>query len=250
MVDYLDTTLGKLAYCKHVFAESKVGVVFLGGLRSDMGGTKALALEAFCQEQRISFLRFDYMGHGMSDGEFTDGTIGVWKQNVLDVLDQLTEGPQVLVGSSLGGWLMVLAARERRERVAALVGVAVAPDFTEELMWEVFDADARAIIEREGAYEMPSEYSDCPYTITRDLIEDGRRHLVLREEIPIMCPVRLLHGMKDDDVPYAFSYRLAEQLASLDVEVLLEKGGDHRMSSEYSIGLLAGIVKEVIARCS
>lgn len=222
------------------------GVVFLGGFMSDMTGTKAVTLEAFCRARGQAFLRFDYQGHGASSGRFEDGTIGRWAADALTAFDQLTEGPQILVGSSMGGWIALLTALARRERVAGLVGIAPAPDFTEDLLWDAFPLDQRATLMREGVLRLPSEYSDKPYSITLKLIEDGRRHLLLRDAIDLPCPVRLLHGMRDPDVPWQRSLLLADKLATPDVRVELVKDGDHRLSREQDLALLCGSVAELL----
>jgi pimeloyl-ACP methyl ester carboxylesterase len=214
------------------------GVVFLGGFMSDMTGTKAQALDRFCAERGQAFLRFDYFGHGASSGAFKDATVGRWKDDALAVLDELTEGPQVLVGSSIGGWIMLLAALARPERVRALVGIAAAPDATEDLMWAELSEAQRATMLRDGFLRLPSEYSPDGYIYTRTLIEEGRRHLVMRAPIPLRCPVRLLHGMRDRDVPWRTSLALAEKLESRDVAVTLVKDGDHRLSTEGNLALL------------
>ena len=222
------------------------GIVFLGGFKSDMTGSKALALEAFARARGQSFLRFDYSGHGASDGKFTEGCIGTWAADAIAALDALTEGPQILVGSSMGGWLMLLTALARPERVAGLVGIAAAPDFTEDLMWEKFSHEVRETILREGSYAEPSAYSDDPYIITRKLIEDGRDHLLLRGPIRLNCPVRLLHGMRDPDVPWQVSVRLAEALETDDVRIALVKDGDHRLSREQDLALLRATVGDLL----
>ncbi|HTP85215.1 MAG TPA: alpha/beta hydrolase [Alphaproteobacteria bacterium] len=224
------------------------GVVFLGGFMSDMTGTKAVTLEAFCRSRGCAFLRFDYRGHGASSGRFEDGTIGSWAADALAAFDQLTEGPQILVGSSMGGWIALLTALARRERAAALVGIAPAPDFTEDLLWEAFPPDQRAALLRDGVLRLPSEYSEKPYSITLNLIEDGRRHLLLRNTIDLACPVRLLHGMRDPDVPWQRSLMLAEKLATPDVRVELVKDGDHRLSREQDLTLLCKTVEDLIVR--
>lgn len=221
------------------------GVVFLGGFMSDMTGTKAVTLEEFCRARGQAFLRFDYRGHGASSGRFEDGTIGLWADDALAAFDQLTDGPQILVGSSMGGWIALLTALARRGRVAGLVGIAAAPDFTEDLLWNAFSSDQRAALLREGVLRLPSEYSDKPYSIALKLIEDGRRHLLLRETIDLACPVRLLHGMRDPDVPWQRSVKLAEQLAAPDVRVVLVKDGDHRLSREQDLALLCRSVEEL-----
>ena len=205
------------------------GIVFLGGFASDMTGTKARALESFAAERGQAFVRFDYQGHGQSSGDFQAGSIGLWRRNALHVLDSLTEGPQVLVGSSLGGWIMLLAALARPGRVAGLLGLAPAPDFTEDLMWPSLSETDREAITREGVCFQPSPYGP-PLPITRHLIEDGREHLLLREAIPLACPLRIIQGMRDDDVPWRRALTLAETVQATDVEVTLVKDGDHRLS--------------------
>jgi len=214
------------------------GVVFLGGFMSDMTGTKARALDAWCASRGQAFLRFDYFGHGASSGAFADATIGRWKEDALEILDRVTEGPQVLVGSSMGGWLMLLAALARPGRIAGLVGIAAAPDATEALMWQRFPPALQQTILEAGAARIPSEYSPDGYLITRSLIEEGRRHLLPRDQIALACPVRLIHGMRDKDVPWQTSLDLAARLANDDVQVILVKDGDHRLSREQDLGLL------------
>lgn len=222
------------------------GIVFLGGFMSDMTGTKATALEAFCKARGQAFLRFDYFGHGASTGAFRDGTIGRWRDDALAVIDRLTEGKQILVGSSMGGWIMLLAALARPERVVALVGIAPAPDFTEDLLWPSFTPEEQRRLLAEGAITVPSQYDPRGYTVTRRLIEEGRDHLLLARTVKIASPVRLLHGMKDEDVPWETSLRLAERLASEDVRVTLVKNGDHRLSTEADLALLQRTLEEFL----
>jgi len=214
------------------------GVMFLGGFMSDMSGTKATALDAWCAARGQAFLRFDYFGHGKSSGEFAEATVGRWRDDALAVFDRLTEGPQVLVGSSLGGWIMLLLALARPARVKALVGIASAPDATEDLMWKEFPEEIRLLIEREGSARIPSNYSDQGYLITWKLIEEGRRHLLMREKIAVECPVRLVHGLLDEDVPWRRSLDLAGKLAGPDVQVTLIKDGDHRLSRDQDLALI------------
>ena len=214
------------------------GVVFLGGFMSDMNGTKALALDRFCESRGQAFVRFDYFGHGQSSGAFADATVSRWRDDALAVFDQLTDGPQILVGSSLGGWIMLLLAAARPQRIKALVGVAAAPDATEDLMWAQFPPEIRQRIERDGAATIPSAYSEQGYLITRRLIEDGRRHLIMGSTIAFNGPVRLLHGMRDDDVPWQRSVTLAERLAAADLRITLVKDGDHRLSRDADLALL------------
>jgi pimeloyl-ACP methyl ester carboxylesterase len=232
----------------HRLAGRGPGVVFLGGFKSDMTGTKAMALEDFCRHCGQAFLRFDYRGHGASSGRFEDGTIGAWTADAVFCLDRLTRGPQVLVGSSMGGWIMLLAALKRGARIHGLVGIAAAPDFTEDLIWDNLMPAERATLMRDGVLAQPSAYSEEPYRITRDLIDEGRRHLVLRAPIPIARPVRLLHGLDDADVPWETSLRLAERLESGHVTVTLVKGGDHRLSSETDLARLFAAVGELLDR--
>ncbi len=220
------------------------GVMFLGGFGSDMTGTKATALEAASVARGRAFVRFDYRGHGMSEGRFIDGAIGDWLDDATAAFDALTEGPQILVGSSMGGWIALLLALRRPERVRALVGVAAAADFTERLMWRgMSDAD-RATLRRDGVLRPPSAYGD-PIPISLGLIEEGRRHLLLDQPIPFAGPVRLLHGQRDPDVPWPHSLLTAERIAGDNVQVILIKDGDHRLSRPADIALLARTVEEL-----
>lgn len=213
------------------------GVIFLGGFHSDMTGSKAEYLAQWCAARGQAFLRFDYGGHGASGGEFAQGCIGTWLADAELVLTSLTTGPQILVGSSMGGWIALLLAQRHPERLAGLIGIAAAPDFTEDLMWAQFPQAVRDQITREGQWLRPSEYG-APYPITRALIEDGRRHLVLRAPLAIAAPVRLLHGQQDPDVPWQLSLRVAETITGSDVEVTLIKEGDHRLSKPAELALL------------
>lgn len=222
----------------HRRAGRSPGVVFLGGFMSDMSGTKALALDRFCESRGQAFVRFDYFGHGRSSGAFAEATVSRWRADAIAVFDELTAGAQVLVGSSLGGWIMLLLAAARPDRIKALVGIAAAPDATEDLMWTQFPSEVRQQIEREGAARIPSAYTQEGYLITRKLIEDGRDHLVMRSPIAFAEPVRLLHGMRDDDVPWQHSLSLAERLVAADVQVTLIKDGDHRLSRDADLALL------------
>jgi pimeloyl-ACP methyl ester carboxylesterase len=221
-------------------------IVFLGGFMSDMTGTKAMRLDAFARARGQAYLRFDYFAHGASSGDFAEATVGRWKEDALAVIDKLTAGPLILVGSSIGGWLMLLVALARPERIVALVGIAAAPDATEALMWARFPPDVREQILREGAARRPSAYSAEGYLFTRKLIEDGRQHLLMQATIPITAPVRLLHGMADPDVPWQTSLALAEKLVSRDVQITLVKDGDHRLSSERDLSLLERTIEELL----
>ncbi|CUW38334.1 Putative hydrolase or acyltransferase [Magnetospirillum sp. XM-1] len=223
------------------------GVVFLHGYHSDMEGTKALALEEMCRGQGRAFLRFDYYGHGKSSGDVLFGTVGRWAADAVAVIRDLTEGPQVLVGSSLGGWVSLLAALELRDRVAGIVGVAAAPDFTEDLMWQDFTFEQRRTLMETGELELPNCYEpDNPWRVHRSLIEDGRNHLLLRDLIQLHCPVRLIQGQKDADVPWQTALRLADCLASEQVEVILVKDGDHRLSRDGDLIRLTSVVAAML----
>ncbi|MBY8976617.1 alpha/beta hydrolase [Rhodobacteraceae bacterium NNCM2] len=214
------------------------GIVFLGGFKSDMTGTKAQWLEAWARERGRAFLRFDYTGHGQSGGDFLDGAIGDWAADALEAVTKLTEGPQILIGSSMGGWISLLVARKVPERVAGLIGIAAAPDFTEDSMWEGFDEAQRKALMEEGRIELPSDYSDEPYIITRRLIEDGRDNLVLRTPLKLDFPVRLLQGTADTDVPPSVALRLLDHIDCPDARLTLVKGADHRFSEPAELTLL------------
>ena len=237
---------GTIAYRR--LAGGPPGVLFCAGFRSDMTGTKALFLEGYCRSRGRAFVRFDYFGHGGSSGDIALGTIGRWADDAVAVLDALTEGPQIIVGSSMGGWVMLLAALARPERVHALVGVAAAPDFTEDLVWPRLTLEQQEECRRTGSVTVPSKHDPSGYAYALGLFEDGRRHLVMRDEIPLLCPVRLLHGMLDDGVPWQTSLRLAERLASRDVVVTLIKEGDHRLSKEGDLARLAAVLDELLSR--
>ena len=224
------------------------GVLFLGGFRSDMTGTKANALAAHCRTKGQPFLRFDYFGHGASSGDFRQGTIGRWLADALAVLDRLTERPQILVGSSMGGWIALLVASARPERVAALIGVAPAPDFTEDLIWNRLGPEERRQLAARGELVHPSAYEEEPIPYTRKLVEEGRGHLLLRGPIGIRCPVHLFHGMKDPDVPYETSLRLSRRLTGTEVVVELVEDGDHRLSREQDLARLMAALDGFTAR--
>ena len=227
------------------------GLLWLGGFKSDMQGTKAAALDQWAAERGRACTRFDYSGHGESGGAFVDGTIGSWLKDSLAVFATL-QGPQVLVGSSMGGWLALLLVREVRRRtakpsgasVAGLVLIAPAVDFTEELMWNKFSPEVKREIEAKGAWQRPSQYSEEPYVITRALIEDGRQHLMLGGLIETGCPVRILQGVQDSDVPWQHAVDLSSRLAHDDVVLTLVKDGDHRLSRPEDIERLVAAVAE------
>jgi pimeloyl-ACP methyl ester carboxylesterase len=221
-------------------------VVFLPGFMSDMTGDKAMAVEAFCRVRGQACLRLDYAGHGASGGRFEDGTIGSWTADALLLIDRLTTGHLVLIGSSMGGWIALNVALARPERVAALIGIAAAPDFTETLMWDAMAPAERTVLLRDGVLRVPSAYGG-EQIITRALIEDGRTRLLLNGPVPAGCPVRLLQGMQDPDVPWETAVKLTERLESSDVRLVLVKDGDHRLSRPQDIALLERTLAELVA---
>lgn len=222
--------------------------VWLGGFRSDMTGTKAQTLLDWAKDAGQAFVRFDYSGHGQSGGAFTDGSISRWLGDTLAVLDELTSGPLVLVGSSMGGWLALLAARARPGRVAGLLLIAPAPDFTERLMWPGFSPEQQATLMTQGRLELPSQYAPEPNVITREMIEDGRRNLVMGGPIRFDGPVRILAGGEDPDVPLAHVLELAKLLEGEDQQVEIIPDGDHRLSRPQDLTKLTNIASELRER--
>lgn len=229
----------KIAY--HRTPGTSPGVVFLGGFMSDMEGGKATELEAYCKRTGRAFVRFDYQGHGQSSGAFADGTIGLWLKDALSVIDELTQGPQILVGSSMGGWIALLAAKARRARVKGLVGIAAAPDFTVRHWAELSDADQQTITNT-GRLEVYSDYGPDPYVFTRALFEDGWANRVNNGPIHLDIPVRLIQGACDPDVPWQTAMSIADNLTGDDTEVILVPGGDHRLSEPNDLKRLVRVV--------
>jgi len=229
---------------------SAPGLFWLSGFNSDMRGTKAIALDAWAAERNRACVRFDYSGHGESGGAFVDGTIGRWLEETVAVFEQFCAGPQVVIGSSMGGWMALLLAREMARRparpasLAGLVLIAPAPDFTEELMWKNFPPEARHEIETNGVWLRPSAYGE-PYPITRALIEEGRNHLLLGGSIDVGCPVRILQGAQDPDVPWQHAFALAHRLPADDVVLTMIQDGDHRLSRPQDIARMIAAVAEI-----
>lgn len=234
----------RIAY--HHLAGQGPGVVFLGGFKSDMSGTKALFLQDWAAQQGRAFLRFDYSGHGQSSGAFLDGAIGDWFEDALVAVTQLTAGPQILVGSSMGGWIGLLVAKAIPQRVAGLVGIAAAPDFTEDSMWAGFSVAQRQMLDSVGRVELPSEYADQPYIITRRLIEEGRGRLVLRDALDLPFPVRLLQGTADSDVPPSVALRLLDHATSPDMRLTLVKAADHRFSTPDCLAMIPQAITDIL----
>lgn len=227
--------------------KNQTGIVWLGGFKSDMTGTKASTLADWARATDHDYTRFDYFAHGQSSGRFIDGTISQWLSDALSILDQVAPGPQVLVGSSMGAWVALLAALARPAQARGLVLIAPAADFTEKLMWDDFDADIRETLQREGVYRQASDYDDEPYEISYRLIEDGRKHLLLDDDIALDLPVRILQGMADPDVPWRHAMRLVECLTSTDVNVTLTKQGDHRLSEPDDLRRLTDTLDQLLA---
>ena len=241
----LETPEGRrIAY--HLTEGDGPAIVFCGGFMSDMEGTKAVFLGNWARANGRAYLRFDYSGHGRSSGAFTDGSIGDWFADAGRAID-ICDGPVVLVGSSMGGWISLLLARERPDKVAGLVTIAAAPDFTEDSMWAGFDDAQRTALAAEGLVHLPSDYGD-PYPITRHLIEDGRQHLVLRDPLHLPFPTRFLQGTADADVELSVALRLLDHAAGDDIRLTLVKGADHRFSDETCLALIVRSVEDVLAR--
>lgn len=235
----------RIAY--HLSAGQGPGVVFLGGLRSDMTGSKALHLQDWAHSQGRAYLRFDYSGHGQSAGRFEDGAIGDWLADAQAAL-ALTTGPQILVGSSMGGWIALLLARANPDRIAGLVGVAAAPDFTEDGMWAGFDENQRNQLLTSGQLALKSDYSDYPTIITRRMIDDGRTHLVLRGPLHLPVPTRFLQGTDDPDVPPSVAIALLTHAQGPDIQLTLVKGADHRFSTPACLAMIGAALADVTGR--
>ena len=245
MPTMIETAQGRRIACDRIAGEGP-GVMFLGGFRSDMEGTKALALRDWARDAGRSFVRFDYSGHGASEGTFEAGSIGDWAEDAAAVLGQ-TEGPQILVGSSMGGWIALLLARAMPERIAGLVTIAAAPDFTEDAMWGRFSLEQKAELQERGQIALPSDYG-AAYVITKRLIEEGRGSLVLRTPLPLPFPVRMLQGTADVDVEMSVALRLLGHAEGPDMRLTLVNGADHRFSTPDCLALVVTAVEDVSAR--
>ena len=239
----------EIAYMKNQGQELErvPGVIWCGGLKSDMEGSKACALHEWAAGAQRDFIRFDYFGHGVSSGTFSKGTISRWAQDTVQVIDELSEGPQILIGSSMGAWAALLAALARPDQVKGLLLVAPAPDFTEKLMWAGFSEDIRHTIMEDGVYYEPSDY-DEPYEISRDLILDGRENLIMDAPIDFQGPVRILQGMNDAVVPVTHAQSLMDVIISSDMEMTLVKNGDHSLSTPSDLRRLIRTLEELSDR--
>jgi pimeloyl-ACP methyl ester carboxylesterase len=242
LTEYLEHDGARLAYRHTPGRKDMSGLVWLGGFHSDMQGEKAASLHGHAQRVGRSFVRFDYRGHGESSGKFEDGTIGRWRSDALAVLDRLATGPQVLVGSSMGAWMALHCALARPGRVKALILLAPAPDFTDKLLWPRLTAGQQRQLMDEGRWIRPSAYDPAGYPITRELIEEGRAWNIMDSEIPFDGPVRILHGGRDEDVPWSHSLKLVDLLRSKDVLWTLIKDGDHRLSRPHDINRMVDAV--------
>lgn len=243
MLQYLETPRGRrIAY--HKTEGRGPTVVFLGGLMSDMEGTKALHLERWAQSKGRAFLRFDYSGHGQSSGTFIEGCIGDWAEDTVDVVSTLTQGPLIVVGSSMGGWQALLLAKAMPDRLTGLVTIAAAPDFTEDGYWHNFSDAQKLVLERDGQVEMASDYME-PYIITKRMIEDGRTRLVLRDPLQLPFPVRCLQGTEDTAVTTDTALRLLDHATSPDMRLTLVKGADHRFSDDSCLQMILDAVTEL-----
>jgi len=224
------------------------GIIFLGGLASDMEGTKAKYLEDWCRSKGNTFIRFDYSGHGRSEGVFTDGSILKWSEDALSVLDNLTNKKQILIGSSMGGWIALILAKKRPQKIHSMIGIAAAPDFTEDLMWDNFSEDEKIKIIKHGLIKQNSEYSDEPYKISKNLILESRNCFVLRDKIELNFPVRLLQGTLDNDVPLNTAIKLINHITCEDAKLEIVKNADHSFSTEECLKLISSTLVKLLEK--
>lgn len=232
----------------HAKQNNKQGITFLSGFKSDMNGTKAQALRKYAKKNDLDLTLFEYSGHGNASGKFIDGTIGLWLENTLNVIDQLTDKPQILVGSSMGGWIMLLAALARPERISSLIGLASAPDFTEELIWDYLTQEQKDMLLKNKQIDFSNEFCNTPYPISLDLITEARNHILLNKEIPLNMPIHLIHGMEDKDVPYQTSIRIAQKVTSNNVNVHLIKNAGHGLSRPQDLEFIYDIIEKELKK--
>lgn len=236
-----------IAYHHFKGCSEKPAVIFCGGYMSDMEGSKALFFEEFCKSQNISFIRFDYSGHGQSSEKFTDGTIGSWTEDAVGIVEELISGDFIIIGSSMGGWIGLLLGEKYSARVTAFIGIAAAPDFTRDLMWNGYDEAIKTQLRETGVYLEPSEYSDEPYHISYEFITEADQHLILERGINLTCPVRLFHGCEDEDVPPEWASKISSAVASDDVISMMIKKGNHRLSTAADLKRYASEILELIS---
>jgi len=245
-VQFLSLAEGSIAYQRQVGEKNLPGVIFLSGFASDMTGSKAAYLADFCARKSIPYLRFDYIGCGQSTGELGKGTIGLWLNNTIEAFDKLTSGEQIVVGSSMGGWLGLILAQKRAERIKAVIGIAAAPDFTEDLIWNKLTETGQQDLFRDGEIRETTASGEVRPPITLNLIEEARTHLVLRNKLNLYCPIRLLQGMADEQVPWQHSVKIANAINHKDVQIHLIKDGDHRLSTPENLGLIGQSIMEFV----
>ena len=222
---------------------SEPGIIFFSGYKSDMNGTKACSIERFCIEQNISFTKFDYYGHGKSDGKFEDGTITRWLEDSILIFDKITEGKQILIGSSMGSWIMFLLAAKRKLNIACVIGIASAPDFTKSF-WKNAKLDVKKELIEKGIFWQNSLYSDDKTPITYKFIIDSKKFYILKDKISLDCPVRLIHGLNDKDASYKNSIKLAKKITSPDISIHFLPEGDHRLSKPNEINCIIQLIRE------
>jgi len=226
---------------------SEPGVLFLPGFHSTMNGDKARYLEQHCQALGLQFTRFDYSGHGDSHGLFEEGSIAQWRDDALSILDKVCTGPQILIGSSMGGWLAILVALERPERIAGILGIASAPDLTDEIIVPALSAEQLQALKNGDTIEIENDYENIdPHRFRQALLDTGSQCSVLNRSLPIHCPVRLLHGLADTDIPWSLSERLLDRLESTDATLTLIKGADHRLSNDTQLKLITHALNELL----
>ncbi len=237
-----------IAFVKHYHKKprSALGIIFLSGFRSDMNGTKALFLEEWCRERKYNFLKFDYSGHGESSENFESGCITDWCDDAKEVLDKLTTGPQILVGSSMGGWIALLLGKLRPERVAVFVGIAAAPDFTENSIWANLDKKERHVLKSEGKIELENQYSSEPYIITEKLIKDGKLNQIMNNKLETPSAIRLLQGMRDKDVHFSTAIKLSQHVSHNNVKVTLVKDAAHQFSTPNCLKIIQSTIEEFL----
>ena len=247
-MQYLDTQQGRRIAWMGGEVADKPTIVFFPGHGSDMEGSKALAVAQWADTAGVGIIRFDYSGHGQSSGALLDGTIGDWKDDCLSVIDQLTRRPLIIIGSSLGGWLMMLVARVRSERLQGLIGIAAAPDFTQRLIWDTLTPAQRISMQKDGQIALPNPYAPEDVIYPYQLITEARNHLVLESKTVLNCPVRLLHGEQDEEVPPDTANQIRQSIESPDIEVIFKPNAGHRFSAPDEIDLLLSCLDEMVTK--